>query len=164
MNLEKQRIKKYITKVTSWKFRFFLLFKLPLAFIARLKIKHISKKEATVTVPFSFWNKNPFNSIYFAVLSMAGELSSGILSLMHIYKTKKRISMLVVKIESYFYKKATGKIKFICKDGEKISQAITDTLKTGEGKVVITNSKGYNKEGICVAEFNVHWSFKAKNK
>ena len=95
---------------------------------------------------------------------MAGELSSGILALMHIYKTEKRISMLVVKIESHFYKKATDKIKFICKDGDKISSAVKDTLETGEGKVVITNSKGYNKEGICVAEFNVHWSFKAKNK
>ena len=164
MNIEKRRIDKYINKVTGWRFKLFLFFKLPLAFIAGLKIKHISQKEAFVTVPFSFWNKNPFNSIYFAVLSMAGELSSGILALMHIYKTEKRISMLVVKIESHFYKKATDKIKFICKDGDKISSAIKDTLKTGEGKVVITNSKGYNKEGICVAEFNVHWSFKAKNK
>jgi len=162
MNLEKQRIKKYITKVTSWKFRFFLLFKLPLAFIARLKIKHISKKEATVTVPFSFWNKNPFNSIYFAVLSMAGELSTGILGLMHIYKKEQKISMLVVKMESLFYKKATTRIKFICKDGDEITDAINQTLKTGEGVIVITNSKGYNKQGVCVAEFNVHWSFKAK--
>ena len=45
-----------------------------------------------------------------------------------------------------------------------ISNAIKETLRTGEGKVVITNSKGYNKEGLCVSEFNVHWSFKAKNK
>ena len=86
MSLEKQRINKYINKVKGWKFRFFLLLNLPLAFIARLKIKDISEKQATVTVPFSFWNKNPFNSIYFAVLSMAGELSTGMLGLMHIYK------------------------------------------------------------------------------
>ena len=164
MSREQKRIKQYISKVTSWKFSFFLMFKLPLAYIARLKIKQISNKEATVTVPFSFWNKNPFNSIYFAVLSMAGEMSTGILGLMHVYKTDKKISMLVVKMDSYFYKKATGKIKFICKDGDEISNAIKETLQTGEGKVVITNSKGYNKEGVCVSEFNVHWSFKAKNK
>ena len=72
--------------------------------------------------------------------------------------------MLVIKMESSFYKKATSKIEFICQDGDKISHAIKDTLETGEGRVVITNAKGYNKEGICVSEFNVHWSFKAKNK
>ena len=162
MNLEKQRINKYINKVKGWRFRFFLLLKLPLAFIARLKIKNISEKQATVTVPFSFWNKNPFNSIYFAVLSMAGELSTGILGLMHIYKKEQKISMLVVKMESFFYKKATTRIKFICKDGNQINDAINETLKTGEGVVVVTNSKGYNKQGVCVAEFNVHWSFKVK--
>ena len=59
---------------------------------------------------------------------------------------------------------STSKIEFICQDGDKISHAIKDTLETGEGRVVITNAKGYNKEGLCVSEFNVHWSFKAKNK
>ena len=164
MSSEKKRIKKYISQVTSWKFKFFLLFKLPLGFIARLKIKEISESEAIATVPFSFCNKNPFNSIYFAVLAMAGELSTGVLGLMHIYKKEKKISMLVVKMESIFYKKATTKIKFVCRDGDKISNAIQESLETGQARIIITNSKGYNQEGVCVAEFNVHWSFKAKNK
>ena len=63
MNEYQKRIKKYINKVTSWKFRFFLMFKLPLAYISGLKIKQISEKEAIITVPFSFWTENPFNSI-----------------------------------------------------------------------------------------------------
>ena len=48
MSREQKRIKQYISKVTSWKFSFFLMFKLPLAYIARLRIKQISNKEATI--------------------------------------------------------------------------------------------------------------------
>jgi len=164
MTKEKKRINKFIISITSWKFRFFLIFKLPLAYIAGLKIQKISSRKAIVSVPFSFWNKNPFNSIYFAVLAMAGEFSTGILGLLHTNSKDGKISMLVVKMESHFYKKATGKIKFICDDGEKISSSIQKAINSGNGVVVKTKSKGYNKDGICVCEFNVYWSFKSKNK
>ena len=164
MKEEQIRINKFINKITSWKFRFFLIFRLPLAYIAGLKIQKISQSKAIVSVPFSFWNKNPFNSIYFAVLSMAGEFSSGILGLLHTNIKDDKISMLVIKMESHFYKKATSKIDFICNDGDKIYKAIEETIKSGDGIVVKTNSKGFNKDGLCVCEFYVHWSFKSKNK
>ncbi len=163
MDIESKRIKKFIKKVKGWKFIVFLFLKLPMAFIAGLRIKEVSFKKAIVTTPFSFWNKNPFKSIYFAVLSMAAELSTGILALMHVDKKNKKISMLVVGMESKFYKKATTKIKFICENGNEISDVIDKALETREGEVVIANSKGYDENGICVAEFNITWSFKAKN-
>ena len=93
MDLESKRLNIFIKKMTSWKFFIFLFFKLPMAFIARLRVKKISVNDAVVSVPFSFWNKNPFQSIYFAVLSMAGELSTGILGLMHVYKTNKNLEI-----------------------------------------------------------------------
>ncbi len=162
MDIELKRVEKFIKKVKGWKFRVFLCLKLPMAFIAGLKIKELSFNKAIVTTPFSFWNKNPFKSIYFAVLAMGAELSTGILALMHVNKKNKKISMLVVGMESKFYKKATTKIKFICESGKEISDIINKTLKTGEGEVVVTNSKGYDENGICVAEFNITWSFKSK--
>ena len=163
MDIESKRIKKFIKKVKGWKFIGFLFLKLPMAFIAGLRIKDISFEQAIVTTPFSFWNKNPFKSIYFAVLSMAAELSTGILALMHVDKKNKKISMLVVGIESKFYNKATTKIKFICQNGNEISDVINKTLQSGKGEIVVANSKGYDEKGTCVAEFNITWSFKAKN-
>ena len=47
---------------------------------------------------------------------MAGEFSSGILGLLHTNIKDDKISMLVIKMESHFYKKATSKINFICND------------------------------------------------
>ena len=163
MDIELKKVEKFIKKVKGWRFRVFLFLKLPMAFIAGLKIKELSFNKAIVTTPFSFWNKNPFKSIYFAVLGMGAELSTGILALMHVNKKNEKISMLVVGMESKFYKKATTKIKFICEDGSKISDIINKTLKTGKGEVIVVNSKGYDENGICVAEFNITWSFKSKN-
>ena len=163
MDIESIRIKKFIKKIKGWQFLVFLFLKLPLAFIAGLRIKELTFKKATVTAPFSFWNKNPFKSIYFAVLAMAAELSTGILALMHVDKKKKNISMLVVGMESKFYKKSTSKVKFICNNGNDISDVINKTLKSGNGEIVVANSKGYDKNGVCVAEFNITWSFKVKN-
>ena len=163
MDIESKRIKKFIKKVKGWKFIVFLFLKLPMAFIAGLRIQEVSFEKAIVTTPFSFWNKNPFKSIYFAVLAMAAELSTGILALMHVDKKNKKISMLVIGMESKFYKKATTKIKFICENGNEISDVINKALATREGEIVIANSKGYDENGICVAEFNITWSFKAKN-
>tara|TARA_B100000900_G_scaffold188083_1_gene159353 strand:+ start:967 stop:1467 length:501 start_codon:yes stop_codon:yes gene_type:complete len=162
VDIESKRQNKFIKKVTSWKFLFFLLYYLPMALLAGLKIKKLSNDIAEVTVPFKFLNKNPFNSIYFAVLTMAAELSTGILSLMHINKKNKKISMLVVKIDCNFYKKATSKVRFVCSNGDEISQIIDKCIKSKNGEIIKVNSKGFDSNGICVAEFNFTWSFKLK--
>lgn len=163
MDIESLKIKKFIKKIKGWRFIIFLIFKLPLAFIAGLRVKKISFEESIVTAPFSFWNKNPFNSIYFAVLSMAAELSTGLLALMHVDKKNEKISMLVVGMESKFYKKAVTKVKFICENGRDISDVIDKAIKSKMGQTIIANSKGFDEKGICVAEFNITWSFKVKN-
>ena len=163
LDIESKRQNIFIKKVTSWKFLFFLLYHLPMALLAGLKVKKLSNSTAEVTVPYNFLNKNPFNSIYFAVLTMAAEFSTGILSLMHIYKKDKKISMLVVKIDSNFYKKATSKVRFICSNGDEISQSIDKCIKSKKGEIVKVNSKGFDSKGVCVAEFNFTWSFKLKN-
>ena len=162
MDIESKRIKVFINKIKSWKFSFFLISKLPLAYFAGLKIKEIDSQKAIVTAPYNFLNKNPFKSIYFAVLSMAAELSTGILALMHVYKKDKKISMLVIEMQSKFYKKATNKVKFLCENGNEISNAIDNAINSGKGEVIVSNSKGFDENGVCVAEFNITWSFKAK--
>ena len=162
MDIESKRIKVFINKIKSWKFSFFLISKLPLAYFAGLKLKEIDSQKSIVTAPYNFLNKNPFKSIYFAVLSMAAELSTGILALMHVNKKDKKISMLVIEMQSKFYKKATTKVKFICENGNEISNAIDKAINNDRAEVIITNSKGFDMNGVCVAEFSITWAFKAK--
>ncbi len=141
-----------------------MLAKLPMAYMADLRVASITEESATVTIPYKYLNKNPFNSIYFACLSMAAELSTGVLCMMHVHEAKPGISMLVVHMEADFTKKAVGKITFSCEDGKQILEAVEHTKATGEGVTVIASSVGTDEQGDKVAEFRYTWSLKAKKK
>lgn len=145
------------------KFRLFLLMKLPAAFFSGIRVREIEEGRATVTVPFKWLTQNPFRSTYFASLSMAAEMSTGVLALAQVYKRKPAVSMLVVKVESEYFKKATDRTTFSCEDGLLFRQAIEETIATGEARTVRAHSTGRNKAGEVVAEFWVTWSFKVRS-
>ncbi len=144
------------------KFKLFTLTKLPMAFFSGLKVTQLEPNVAAVSVRFKWMNQNPFQSIYFAVLSMAAELSTGVLAFAQIYQRKPGISMLVVKLEAEFYKKAVGKIVFSCKDGNEVIRAIEETILTKQGVTVACTSIGKDEQGNEVAKFIFIWSFKSK--
>ncbi len=146
-----------------FRFRFFLFQQLPAAFFAGLRMKHFDANSCTVMIKYSLFSKNPFKSVYFAVEAMAAEMCSGMLAFGQVYQRNPKISMLVVKLEVNFLKKATGTILFTCEDGAAIQAVINESIATGEGKTITTSSKGKNSANEIVAEFLITWSFKAKS-
>ena len=145
------------------KFRFFLLSKLPSAFFSGVRVIKADEQKCSVKIPFKWLTQNPFKSTYFASLSMAAEMSTGVLAMAHIYKREPAVSMLVLKVEGSFLKKATGITVFTCEDGVMIRKTIEDAIFSNEGKIVTARSYGRNTEGEIVAEFAVTWSFKVKS-
>jgi acyl-coenzyme A thioesterase PaaI-like protein len=143
------------------KLRLFMLRSLPMAYLAGLRVREITPERATVTVPFKYLTKNPFRSIYFACLSMAAEMASGVLSMMNT-SSGTPVSMLVVGMEAEFSKKAVGLIAFTSEDGRRIAQAIAESRTTGEGRTVVCTSTGTDQAGDTVAVFRITWSFRAK--
>ena len=143
-------------------FRFFLFQKLPAAFFSGLRMVHFDASTCTVKVKYSWFSQNPFKSIYFAVEAMAAEMCSGMLASAQVYQRNPKISLLVVKLEVNFVKKATGTVLFTCEDGALIQSAINESIETGEGKTIVCMSKGKNSANETVAEFLITWSFKAK--
>lgn len=144
------------------KFRMFLLSKLPSAYFSGVRVKSLDENKCEVTVPFKWFSQNPFRSTYFACLSMAAEMSTGALALGHLYKRTPPVSMLVVKTEGEYFKKATDKTTFICEDGLAIKKMIDEAVSTGEARTIRAKSVGRNIAGELVAEFYITWSFKAK--
>lgn len=144
------------------KFKMFLFSKLPAAYFAGVRIRDANEKKCVVTIPYKWLSQNPFRSTYFACLSMAAEMSTGALAMIQLYKINPPVSMLVVKVESEYFKKATGTTSFICEDGELFQQAVEETIATGEARIVKAKSVGTNKEDEVVAVFYITWSFKAK--
>jgi hypothetical protein len=145
------------------KFAFFKLSSLPSSFFAGLKVVSFDEEHCTVSVKYSWFNKNPFRSIYFAVLGMAAEMSTGALCMANLYKRKPSASMLVVKIEGEYYKKATGRIFFTCKQGKDIAALIEKCYATNEANAICCETTGVNENGEEVARFWITWSFKVKN-
>lgn len=147
---------------SPFKLKLFMLAKLPMGFLAGLHIEEISEEKSVVTIRYKYLTKNPFRSVYFACLAMAGELASGALGLAQVYGSQPAVSMLVVNMEASFTKKAVGKIRFICNDGLAIKNAIEESKRTGEGKTVVAISTGLNEAGEEVAVFKITWSYKVK--
>lgn len=141
----------------------FLMFKLPSAWLCGVRVKEIGATYCRVGVKHRWINQNPFNSMYFAVQAMAAELSTGALVMRQIQESGKKISMLVKSNNSTFSKKATGRILFECRDGDRIKEAIQRSGETGEGQTFWMKSTGKNEEGIEVSEFNFEWTVKVKN-
>ena len=160
MNPAFSKFSRLITNPIS--FGFFLFQKLPAAFFAGLRIHHFDANTCVVRIRYSWFSMNPFKSIYFAVEAMAAEMCSGMLAFGQVYKRNPKISMVVVKMEVNFIKKATGTVLFTCEDGAAIQAAINDSIATGEGKTIVCMSKGKNSANETVAEFLITWSFKAK--
>ncbi|RZK98454.1 MAG: DUF4442 domain-containing protein, partial [Hymenobacter sp.] len=97
------------------KLRLFMLRKLPLAWLAGLRLVALTPEAATVTIRYKYLTQNPFRSIYFAALAMAAELASGIQAMLHT-QGGGPVSMLVVGLQAEFTKKAVGLIAFTCPD------------------------------------------------
>lgn len=151
-------------KVTAKNINSFLMFKLPSAFLCGVRLRKLENNCAYVTVKHKWINQNPFRSMYFAVQSMAAELATGALVIAKIKESGKNISMLVTNHQGAFTKKATGKITFVCEDGDKINEAIKKTIETGEGQTIVMKSVGRNEQNEIVSTYSFEWSVKLKTK
>jgi hypothetical protein len=145
------------------KFRLFLLSKLPSAYFSGVRVQYVDEEKSVVTVPYKWFSTNPFRSTYFACLSMAAEMSTGVLAMTHTWERDPAISMLVLKVDGDFRKKATGVTTFTCEDGHRILSMINEAASTGKGTSIIVRSVGKNKDGDTVAEFAITWGFKVRS-
>jgi Domain of unknown function (DUF4442) len=143
------------------KMRFFLLWKLPMAWFAGIGVQHCDAQKAVVRLPYGWRSHNPFRSTYFAAQCAAGELSTGLLALAQLQE-RPPVSMLVTHIEAAFFKKASDTLLFTCEDGDALTRTIDKALETGEGQTFIAASTGRLPDGTVASVVKISWSFKAK--
>ncbi|PUZ22156.1 protein of unknown function [Chitinophaga costaii] len=140
---------------------FYFAAKLPAAWLAGVRVQALSTEECTTSVPFRWLSQNPFRSTYFACLAMAGELSNGLLAMLYVQAAPRRVSMLVVHVAATFHKKAVSRTTFHCADGQRIADAIAQTISTGQPVTLVTQAEGHSDNGTPIASFIITWSFKA---
>ena len=105
-----------------------------MAFLSGMKLKELSSSHSVVKMKYKYLNKNPFGSIYFACLSMAGELSSGILAASFTYKSSPKISMLVVAMDVEFDSINTDSYFYMRKSIRKILRLLKKYIRYSHSK------------------------------
>ena len=141
---------------------YFLFFKLPSAYWSGVRVKSINDNECIVSVKLNWFNKNPFKSIFWAVQGMAAELSTGMLVSKQINDRKINVSMLVISSSSNFYKKAVGRIKFNCIQGNELKNIFDKLDEKNPTNKISMFSRGIDEVGDVVSDFKFEWSFKRK--
>ncbi|NOR42690.1 MAG: thioesterase [Gammaproteobacteria bacterium] len=114
-------------------------------------------------VPMRWGNKNPFNSMYFAVQSMAAELSTAAPVLMALKGSDADIALIIVELKAEFVKKAQSKVTFSCVDFDKITNAVAQLKCTGDIAMVTARTTGRDVDDNEVANFYFTWSFKRRS-
>lgn len=130
--------------------------------VSGIKLIQLDEEKSVSEVPFRWCNKNPFNSMYFAVQSMAAELSTAAPVMLALKGSDADIALIIVDLKADFAKKAQSKITFTCMEYDKIYNAVTQLKQADDTATVNVKTIGRDIDGNEVATFYFTWSFKRR--
>jgi len=157
--------KKFCNKMSNWfLFKAYAVQKLPLAFLTGFKIVELDESKCVTRVKYSYLNKNPFRSTFWAVLGMAAELSTGAYAILATKGKGESIAVILVDTHAKFVKKATGVTTFTCSNWFEFDKAADRAIETGEPQTATGRAIGSNSDGETIALFEFAWSFKIRDQ
>jgi len=161
--LSPQQIKFSAKILSPFKQKFFYLKSLPMGLISGIKLVQLDEYKAVAEVPFRWRNKNPFKSMYFAVQSMAAELSTAALVMLALNGFDADVALIIVGLKVDFVKKAQSKVTFTCTEYKNIYDAVMQLKQTGDTSSVTVKTTGKDIENNEVAIFYFTWSFRRRS-
>ena len=114
------------------KLRLFGLVKVPLIYYTRPYIVEESSQRCEVVIPLNRRTKNHWDSMYFGTLAVGVDVAGGWLAMRKAVEAKQPVSLLFKGVNIDFKRRAEGDVHFVCEDGDKIAEAIQETIRTGE--------------------------------
>ena len=145
--------------------RYFGLFKVPLIFYCKPKIINISEESVTLKIPLLRRNKNHVGSMYIGALAVGADLTSAILALNLVNKSKIKIIPIFKDLHANFLKRAEGDVHFVCDEGKIIQSMIKEVI---DKKIRVNKSINViafvpdKLENEPVARFTLTLSIKSK--
>jgi acyl-coenzyme A thioesterase PaaI-like protein len=149
--------------LSPFKQKLYYLKKLPMGLVSGIRLIHLDEEKSVAEVPFSWRNKNPFSSMYFAVQSMAAELSTAAPILLALKAADANVALIIVGMKVDFVKKAQSKITFTCVEYESILNAIAQLKQAGDTAALTIKTVGRDVDENEVATFYFTWSFKRRS-
>ena len=108
--------------------RYFGWSKVPMIFYCRPSVIDISSDSVTVKIPLLRRNRNHVGSMYLGALSVGADITSAMLSLAIIKKSKRKIIPIFKDFHADYLKRAEGDVHFVCNQGPKIKSMIEKTI------------------------------------
>lgn len=142
-------------------FPLYLFRYLPAAWFMGIRPVEITDTACRVRLPYSWRSQNPFRSIYFAAQCAAGEMASGLPAL-EALRSRPPCSMLVLRAEAEFLKKADRTLVFTCADVAGIREAIARAFDTGTPQTVRALAVGALPDGTEATRVWITWTFRVK--
>ncbi len=153
---------KYLKDIQSlWKLRLYFFKNLPSALWWGFRVKWASVESTEISIPYNWRTRNPFQSIYFAALAGAGELSTGVMANLA-RMSGGNVSMLVLEQRAEFVKKANTVTTFTCEDGAKVFETVATAVSTRQPQTLTMLGTGRNTSGEIVAHIYITWTFKLR--
>ncbi|MCF8236536.1 MAG: DUF4442 domain-containing protein [Saprospiraceae bacterium] len=148
-------------KISSSQFAIFLWRYLPAAAWMGVRVEFLDDQVCTSRLRYSWFNRNPFGSIYFVAQSAAAEMATGLPAYLMIRKRKAKVAMLVTDMEMSFHKQARGTVYFRCDQLPTIFSAIRKAELTDDPVSCKLEVQGLDAAtGDLVSTFTVIWRFR----
>ena len=146
--------------LSGFKQRLYFAKNLPMGLFAGIRLIELDGKRSVAKVPYRWRNKNPFASMYFAVQSMAAELSTAAPAMLAIRGVDYKVVLIITDMNAEFVKKAKTDLVFTCTSYQDNVRAIQALAHNGESASVTAKTIGTDQEGDVVSEFSFTWTFK----
>ena len=145
--------------------KYFGFTKVPLIFYCKPKVVEISDTSVTLKIPLLRRNRNHVGSMYIGALTIGADLSSALLALNIVDKSKRKIIPIFKDLKAEFLKRAEGDVHFVCNEGEKIDRMMEKVLSQNIRVNEVINVVAYVPSKLGknpVAKFSLTLSIKAR--
>jgi hypothetical protein len=155
MPLDQSVVKNF---TSPWKLRLWMATKLPMGVLSGMYIQSLDEERCVVVLKEHWWIRNPFGSVFWAVMGMAAELSTGALVYAHLQESGVRF--ILVGMEAQFFKKVKGKSYYFCQTGSEVLRSVGQIVNPNDSNVVIMPVTARNEDGQLLAEFSFRWQLR----
>lgn len=135
---------------------------LPIGLASGMVIQTIDQERCRAVLKDRFWIRNPFGSVFWAVMSMAAELTTG--ALLYTWCSGNGVKFILVGVQATFHKKLRGKSFYSCHSGLEVQRMIEAMVNTGDQQMITMPVVAQNADGITVADFQFTWSMILEGK
>lgn len=156
----------YLSKA-KWLLWIFAKFKVPMIGYTGIRLCSIDEKEVCLNIKLKRKTKNHVNSMYFGALAVGADVAGGLHAVYHAKAKNVKIAPLFKSFQAEFHRRAESDVTFICKEGLKVRDMITQAKLKGErvNDIICIEAYTENKgQRTHVASFKVELSVKVRHE